>query len=66
MDKQLKILLIIAVALFVFSGILILIGSLFKLQHWYFAGPLLIIGISVNALSYVIGGIALIQYLRKQ
>jgi hypothetical protein len=66
MNKQVKQLLIAAVALFCVSGAGTLIGALAKLQHWYWAGPVLIISISIQAASYILGGIALIMHLRKK
>ncbi len=66
MEKSIKNLLIVAVVLFIVSGIVSLIGALAKLQHWYFGGILLNIGIPINALSYLIGGVGIIKYLKSK
>ncbi len=66
MNKQVRQLLIAAVVIFCVSGAGTLIGALAKLQHWSWAGPALIMAISIQAVSYILGVIALILYLRKK
>ena len=45
---------------------MITLGALSKLQHWPMAGPLLISGTLLNVLSYVLGIVGLVMYLRKK
>ncbi len=66
MRKKVKQLLIAAIALFCVSGAGTLIGALAKLQHWSWAGPLLILAMSVQAVSYIVGGVALIIHLKEK
>jgi|GEM_PF-5235788 hypothetical protein len=66
MNKQVRQLLIAAVVIFCVSGAGTLIGALAKLQHWSWAGPALIMAISIQAVSYILGGIALMMHLSKK
>ncbi len=66
MNKSIKNLLIFSIILFMVSGAITVLGALAKLQHWSWAGPWLIIGMVLNACSYLVGGIALIQYIRSK
>ena len=66
MSKKVKQLLIAVIVLFCISGAGTLIGALAKLQHWSWAGPALILSMSVQALSYLLGGMALIIHLREK
>jgi 1,4-dihydroxy-2-naphthoate octaprenyltransferase len=66
MKNSIKNLLIFSIVLFMTSGALTLLGALAKLQHWSWAGPLLIVGMVLNACSYLVGGISLIKYLRTK
>ena len=66
MQKKIKTLLIAAIIMFALSGAVTLIGALAKLQHWYFAAPFLMIGMTVQAISYLLGGIALVMYIRSK
>ena len=61
MKKSLKNLLIFTVTLFVFSGIVMLFGAIAILQHWPWASPILILGIGLNLLSFIIGGITYLK-----
>lgn len=66
MADTLKKILIAAAIVFLLSGVLITLGALSKLQHWPMAGPLLISGTLLNVLSYVLGIVGLVMYLRKK
>ncbi len=66
MNKSIKNLLIFSIVLFMSSGAITMLGALAKLQHWPWAGPWLIVGMLLNASSYLVGGVALIQYIRSK
>lgn len=66
MQSNIKSLLITAIVIFSISGAVILVGALSKLQHWSFAGPLLIVGICIQIVSYLFGAFALIKYIRTK
>lgn len=66
MNKSTKNLLLLGISIFIISGIITLLGALFKLEHWPMAGTLLTLGIVTQAVAYLIGGIALIQYIRTK
>jgi 1,4-dihydroxy-2-naphthoate octaprenyltransferase len=66
MRTDIKTLLIISIVIFSISGAVILLGALSKLQHWSFAGPLLIIGMCLQMVSYLFGAFTLIKYIRTK
>jgi 1,4-dihydroxy-2-naphthoate octaprenyltransferase len=66
MQTDIKTLLIISIVIFSISGAVILLGALSKLQHWSLAGPLLIIGMCLQMVSYLFGAFTLIKYIRTK
>ena len=66
MMKNKKTYLIVAAILFCIASLLLTIGMLAKLQHWSIASYFITIGMFVQLLSFILGGIALVLYLRKK
>lgn len=66
MTKSSKILLIVFIILFVTGSIAILVGSLFKVQHWSGGSLLLTTGIAIESVVFLVFGRFLFQVLTNR
>jgi len=66
MNPSHKTILILTIVFFFLGGAFILVGAVAKLQHWSWAGPCLIGGITMQFLSYLLGAALLLLYITRK